>query len=51
MLTAQEVRLKALELAIDFSKGFNHNNPEYKCSSAHVLEISRKFEDYIKDGK
>lgn len=51
MLIEEEYRVKALELAVDFSKGYNHNDPEYKCSSEHVLNIAKKFEAYIKDGK
>lgn len=50
-----EIRTKALELAIEFSKGFNHHieknscgDPGNKCNSDDVIRIAKKFEDYMK---
>lgn len=50
-MTEQEIRIKALELAVEYSKGFNNSieSAGSKYEDRKVLDVVKKFEKYIKD--
>lgn len=45
-----EIRTKALELAVEFSKGFNHSLDSIvnKKNEMNVVNIAKDFERYMK---